>query len=106
METVYDGWDVTALLERCSPPCEIFIESYGFDQPQFSISRRLLAELRLRYRDGTVAAPLARAAAWASYDADAIYVGRLWAAGGGGHSTAQSSASGGGKWYYLALIHI
>ena len=100
IESVYDGYDVTSLLAECPRHCGVFIEAYGFDQHEFNVSRRVLVELRMRYTDGQVLSPLAASDAWSTYDADDVYLRRLWEVGGGGHSTAPSSSSGGGSWYY------
>ena len=84
VETIYDGYDITAQLAFCAADakydggdgrCHLFIESYGFDQPAFNISRRVMVSVRLRYANGT--SPLDAPAAQ-TYDADAIYLGRLW----------------------------
>ena len=119
VETVYDGYDITQQLAACAGQsgdelerggedggggggggCELFIESYAFDQPAFNVTRRILVSVRMRYSDGTLDAPLDSPGAWESYDADAVYLGRLWEAGGGGHITTQRASSGGGAWYY------
>ena len=47
-ERVYDGHDVSAALGACGDTCALFVEAYGYDQPQFNVSRRVLVELRLR----------------------------------------------------------
>ena len=110
VETIFDGYDLTDKLGACavrdSGRCRLFIEAYGFDQPQWNISRRVLVDLRLRLSNGSALAPLEDLNAWESYDADQVYLARLWAAGFGGHSTSQNQSSGGGTWYYAPHEYI
>ena len=60
VETVFDGYDITQQLAACAGQsgdelerggedggggggCELFIESYAFDQPAFNVTRRISA---------------------------------------------------------------
>lgn len=96
----FDGYDILAALQASGT--KLFVECYGYDMAKYNISRRMAAELVYEYSNGTVATVLSTAipAAWQSYDADRLYLAKLWEAGGGGHSTSQVSSSGGGSWYY------
>ena len=63
IETIFDSYDVTSQVNTCiDGPCEVFIEGYGYDQPGDAtlppVIRRVVAELALVMRNGTVVFPL------------------------------------------------
>ena len=43
---------------------------------------------------------------WEGYDADTIFLGKLWEAGYGGHRKDANASSGGGAWYYYPHEYI
>ena len=123
LEHVFDGYDVLTTLKFFAN-VSLFIEAYGYDQPASSgqqaagvVSRRIAAELVLRFRNGTAWSSLDGGVGltmehvlpvkWQAYDADDIYLANLWAIGGGGHRTNNElGSSGGGSWYYYPHEYI
>jgi hypothetical protein len=116
IESVYDGIDVSAAVASCPPPCKIYIEGYGYDQPASptqvnAVIRRVAVELVITYTNGSRWSSVhggadAPALKWQSYDADEIYLGHLWTKGGGSHSKEQLASSGGGAWYFYPHEYI